>query len=479
MRTKSFISFAFGSLLMISCSKTNGSSNNTGGNNPPGTTPITNNFPINSWLTKADGTILLQKQAVLSFSTSPNSYSNINVDSTTKFQTIDGFGYTLTGGSATVINSLDATTKNNLLKELFGSDDNSIGISYLRISIGASDLNANVFSYDDVAGDTLLTHFSLSPDEKDLIPLLKQILSINPNIKILATPWSAPVWMKDNTNSVGGNLLAKYYNVYANYFMKYIQAMKTEGITIDAITPQNEPLNPNNNPSMVMDAFTESSFIQNNLGPAFKTNNITTKIICYDHNCDRPDYPQTVLSNDATNNYVDGSAFHLYAGDISALSSVHTSFPSKNLYFTEQWTSSTGQFSGDFIWHIKNVIIGSMNNWSKTALEWNLANDANYKPHTNGGCTECKGALTISSSITRNVGYYIIAQIAKFVPAGSVRIASTTINGLTNVAFVTPQGKKVLVVLNDGSASISFNIQYKNMKAPTTLPASSAATFVW
>ncbi len=460
-------------MVTMNCSK----SNSSGSNNPPPSSGATDT--ISSWLTRADATALLQQQPAITFSKLSNNYSTINVDSTTAYQAIDGFGYTLTGGSASVINTLDATAKNNLLQELFGNQPNSIGVNFLRISIGASDLNASVFSYDDVAADTTLSQFSLAKDETDLIPLLKQIIAINPNIKILATPWSAPVWMKDNNNSVGGSLLPKYYTLYASYFVKYIEAMKNEGLTIYAITPQNEPLNPGNNPSMEMSADEESSFIENNLGPAFKAAALNTKIICYDHNCDKPDYAETVLANDATNNYVDGSAFHLYAGDISALSAVHDLYPSKNLYFTEQYTSSTGSFSGDFLWHLQNVVIGSINNWSRTALEWNLANDANYEPHTNGGCDVCKGALTISGSVTRNVGYYIIAQIAKFVPAGSVRIASSSVNGLYNVAFKTPAGKKVLLVLNSGSSAINFNIQYKNNYAATLLPAGAAATYVW
>jgi glucosylceramidase len=480
MRIKFFLLLALSSILLLNCSKSNGT---TGGEpNPPVDTttipPATTNDTITSWITKADQSSLLIKQPTAKFLTAGTG-TTITVDSATSYQTIDGFGYTLTGGSASVINTLDATTKSNLLQELFGNSSTSIGISYLRISIGASDLNASVFSYDDVAGDTTLSHFSLAPDKTDLIPLLKEIVAINPNIKILATPWSAPTWMKDNGNSVGGNLLPQYYNVYASYFVKYIQAMKAEGLTIDAVTPQNEPLNPGNNPSMVMDPNTESSFIENSLGPAFKANTITTKIICYDHNCDRPDYAETVLANDATNDYVDGSAFHLYAGDIIALSSVHSAYPNKNLYFTEQYTSSTGSFNGDFLWHMKNVVIGSMNNWSKTALEWNLANNANYEPHTDGGCTECKGALTISGNVTRNVGYYIIAQISKFVSAGSVRVSSSAVSGLYNVAFVTPQGKKVLVVLNDGSSAVSFNIKYKTEFFPTTMAGGSAATYVW
>ncbi|HEX5150527.1 MAG TPA: glycoside hydrolase family 30 beta sandwich domain-containing protein [Parafilimonas sp.] len=457
------------------CSKS-GSTGNNGGNNPPGQD---SKDTINVWLTRADATVLLQQQTAITFNASSNNYSTVTVDSTTAYQTIDGFGYTLTGGSAQVINTLDADTKNNLLQELFGNNDNSIGVSYLRISIGASDLNASVFSYDDVAGDTALTHFSLAPDETDLIPLLKQVIAINPDIKIVATPWSAPAWMKDNNNSIGGSLLPQYYNVYANYFVKYIQAMKAVGIIIDAITPQNEPLNPGNNPSMLMTAEDQKTFIKNNLGPAFVRAGITTKIIVYDHNCDLPDYPTTILNDANAAKYIDGSAFHLYAGDISALSNVHNSFPDKHVYFTEQYTSSTGQFAGDFLWHIKNVVIGSVNNWSRNALEWNLANDASFGPHTPGGCTECKGALTIQGSVAKNVSYYIIAQISKFVPPGSVRIKTNVAGGLYNVAFKTPQGKKILLVLNDGSSPVNFNIQFKDKTATATLPARSAATYVW
>ena len=183
--------------------------------------------------------------------------------------------------------------------------------------------------------------------------------------------------MKDNNSSIGGSLQTQYYDVYAKYFVKYIQQMKAEGITIDAVTPQNEPLNPGNNPSLVMTAAEQTNFIKNNLGPAFQAAGLTTKIITYDHNCDQPDYPIAVLSDPAANAFVNGSAFHLYAGDISALTTVHDAFPDKAVYFTEQYTSSTGDFGGDLKWHLKNVIIGSMRNWSRTALEWNLANDPN------------------------------------------------------------------------------------------------------
>ncbi len=440
---------------------------------------------VDFWLTKGDQSIKLLKQTnILAFNTTPNVYQNIEVNDTQTYQTIDGFGFSLTGGSAQVINQLSVAKKQELLQELFGSNSNSISISYLRISMGASDLDSTTFSYDDMPvgqTDETLNNFSLTPDMGNLIPILKEILAINPNIKIMATPWSAPVWMKDINNTIGGRLQPKYYGVYANYFVKYIQAMKQQGITINAITPQNEPLYGGNNPSMLMEANLQAEFIKNNLGPEFQNAGINTKIVVYDHNCDRPDYPIAILNDAAANSFVDGSAFHLYGGDISALSTVHNAFPNKNVYFTEQWTSSTGSFNGDLKWHLKNVIIGSMRNWSKVALEWNLANNASFGPHTIGGCTQCKGAITINSSdsFERNVGYYIIGHASKFVPAGSIRIASNLTGNLHNVAFKTPIGKKVLIVENDGNSSEIFNIKHNGKWITVSLDGGSVGTFIW
>jgi glucosylceramidase len=451
---------------------------------PPINPPVLVN-EVDFWLTNGAKNSYLQKQTeVLAFGTNYNVYPNIEIDESQTYQTIDGFGFTLTGGSAQSINKLNSQKRKELLQEIFGKNDNSISISYIRISIGASDLNAIPFTYDDLpAGqtDSSLSRFSLNADKTDVIPMLKDILAINPQIKILATPWSAPVWMKDNNGFIGGSLKTEYYGVYANYFVKYIQKMKEEGIPITAITPQNEPLHPGNNPSMFMPALQQADFIKNHLGPAFANANLTTKIIIYDHNCDRPDYPLAVLKDPVANPFVDGAAFHLYAGDINVLSTIHTAFPNKNLYFTEQYTGTSGTFDGDLKWHLKNVIIGSMRNWSKVALEWNLANDANFGPHTPGGCSTCKGGLTIngSDSFERNVGYYIIAHASKFVPTGAVRIASTQTGNLNTVAFKTPAGKKVLIVENDGNTNELFNINCNGKWVVTSLDAGAVATFSW
>jgi glucosylceramidase len=435
------------------------------------------------WLTNGDQSALLQRQnAGLIFDTTANQFPTITVDSTQVYQSIDGFGFALTGGSASLISSLDVPDRNALLNELFGMDSTSIGISYLRVSIGASDLSPVVFSYDDMpAGktDTSLQEFNLNAGDVDVVPILQQILTINPQIKILACPWSAPAWMKTNDNPSGGSLLPAYYGVYARYLARYIQSMQAQGIHIDAITPQNEPLNANNNPAMVETAVQEDTLVRFYLGPDFAAAGLTTKIIVYDHNCDQPQYPETILSDAGTNPYVDGSAFHLYAGDISALSTVHNAFPQKNLYFTEMYTASTGVFATDLDWHLKNVIIGATRNWSRNALEWNLASDPNYAIHTPGGCSTCKGALTISTTATRNVSYYIVAHVSKFVPAGSVRIGSNITGNLNNVAFQRADGKKVLVVENDGASAQSFNIEFDGKWVMTGLNGGSVGTYLW
>ncbi len=479
-RTRLFVACCC-SMVLFCFADCNKSNNGNGDPQPPVNPPAVKS-DVDFYLTTGNQTSLLQKQSTsLVFTTATNGYPDITIDTTQVFQTIDGFGFTLTDGSAQLISSLPVAMQNDLLKELFGVDSTSISISYLRVSIGASDLSASVYTYDDMpAGqtDVTLANFSLRKDKSDVIPILKKILAINPSIKILGSPWTAPTWMKSNNNSIGGSLLSQYYSVYANYFVKYIQGMKAEGITIDAITPQNEPLHGGNNPSMLMTALEQATFIKNHLGPALQAASLTTKIIAYDHNADRPDYPLTVLDDAAARPFVDGSAFHLYGGDISALSTVRNSYPSKNIYFTEQYTSSTGDFAGDLKWHLKNVIIGSMRNWSRNALEWNLASDPTYSIHTPGGCDVCKGAITIISGVTRNVGYYIVAHASKFVPPSSYRVASNIPGSLNNVAFKRPDGKKVLIVENDGTTQ-TFNINFHGRRVTVSLEGGAVGTFIW
>ncbi|RSK33213.1 glycoside hydrolase family 30 protein [Hymenobacter metallilatus] len=444
---------------------------------PPSVTPS----QVQLWLTTTDpSTRFAKSTASLTFVSATSQNTAIFVDTTQTYQTIDGFGYALTGGSAQLLYQMGATERAALLRELFATDGTNIGTSYLRVSIGASDLDATVFTYDDAGPDPTLANFSLAPDRRHLIPVLKEILAINPTIKILGSPWTAPLWMKTNNNSVGGSLRPEYYDAYARYFVKYIQGMKAEGITIDAVTLQNEPLYGGNNPSMLMTAAEQANFIRDNVGPALRAAGLTTKIILYDHNLDVPEYPLSVLRDPLASQYVDGSAFHLYGGSISTMSTVRNAFPGKNVYFTEMWTGGPGNFNADFKWHMDNLIIGATRNWSRNVLEWNLAADQNYGPHTPGGCTTCLGAITINgNTVTRNSAYYTVAHAAKFVRPGSVRINTNVPGNLQNVAFKNPDGRKVLLVLNTGSTSQTFDIQYRGKAVTTTLDAGSAGTYVW
>ena len=438
------------------------------------------------WLTTPDKSSLFQLQPTsLQFGKQTGTNPTINVDDKQTFQTIDGFGFALTGGSAQLIMKMDPAQRAALLQELFADDGKNIGVSYLRVSIGSSDMNDHVYSYDDLPEgqtDPDMAKFSLAPDRDDVIPVLKQILAINPKIKILGSPWSAPLWMKTTSVAKGGVLKPEYFGAYAKYFVKYIQGMKAEGIPIDAITIQNEPLNEKNTPSMVMLAPEEDDFIKNDLGPDFAKAGIKTKIILYDHNLDHPAYPLSILRDPAANKYIDGTGFHLYGGTVEAMTEVHNAFPDKNLYFTEQSvTDHRNSGTMNIARPVARIMIGVSRNWSKNVLLWNLAADPQFGPHTNdGGCTGCQGALTIDGNeVTRDLAYYTVAHASKFVRPGSVHIGSNDLDILPNVAFKTPEGKKVLIVANPGDTSQTFDVSYHEKAFTAVLGAGAVATYIW
>jgi O-glycosyl hydrolase len=435
---------------------------------------------VTPWMTTGDQSKLIQQQPTISFGANSGSNpSTITLNTGTTYQTMDGFGYTLTEGSAELIAGLTPTQQSALLNDIY-NPTTGLNANVVRISIGASDLSSSSYSYNETAGDTNMTNFSLSgPDLTYLIPIIKKILLINPNIKILATPWSPPRWMKTNNSWIGGNLQTQYYAAYAKYFVKYFDAMKAQGINIWGITPQNEPENANNEPSLLMNSTEQKNFINTQLGPQMTTAGYgNIKIIAFDHNCDNTAYSIDVLNNST---YVDGAAFHKYAGDISAMTTVHNA-TNKNVYFTEQYTGPGNNFSGDFAWHMLNIVVGSANNWAKTVLEWNVASDPNLGPHTPGGCTTCLGAVTINSSTnyTRNVAYYIIGQISKFVAPGALKFATTSSNtNVISAGFKNPDGSIAVLVHNQGTVSTTIKIVNGSNAFDYTVPAASAVTFNW
>jgi glucosylceramidase len=442
---------------------------------------------VSLWLTNPDRSALFQLQTPpISFTHTPPANQVIDVDATKTYQTIDGFGFALTGGSAQLIQHMEPEKRAALLHELFATDGTSIGVSYLRLTIGASDMNEHVFSYDDLPEgqtDPTLAKFSLGPDRDDVVPVMKQILAINPHIKILASPWSAPLWMKTSGAAKGGVLKPEFFPAYAVYFVKYIQAMKSEGIPIDAVTIQNEPLNEKNTPSMLMLESEQADFIENNLGPAFKRAEIKTKIVLYDHNLDHPLYPLSIMRDPKASKYIDGTGFHLYGGTVEAMTQVHDAFPRKNLYFTEQMVVSGRRSNGgmDLSKPVARIIIGTTRNWSKNVLLWNLAADPSFGPHTNdGGCSGCQGAITIDGNdFTRNLAFYTLAHASKFVRPGSVRIASNTFDSLPNVAFKTTDGKKVLIVANTSTTAQKFDVRSRTNLFTASLDAGAVGTYIW
>lgn len=449
---------------------------------PPEGNPPVSEIESVVYLTKPDASAKFKTQEGLVKKMSNPYLPAIVVDKDQKFQQVDGFGFTLTGGSAKLLWAMSSGARSQILEKLFGLAGDAIGTSYLRLSLGSSDLDEYTFSYNPEPGDVDMKHFDLGYDRKYLIPVLKIILGINPRIRLMASPWSAPVWMKTNNSTIGGRLKTEYYQAYALYFVSYIQQMKAEGIVIDAVTVQNEPLHGGNNPSMEMSPAEQASFIKDYLGPAFNANHIATKIVIYDHNCDRTDYPLAVLADVQANGYIDGTAFHLYGGNIGAMSTLHNAYPDKSLYFTEQWIGTPANFAGDIKWHMREVIIGSMRNWSKIALEWNLASSPKLEPHTPGGCSNCLGAITIDvNKVTLNPGYYIIAHAAKHIRPGSVRIESGysgNPDDLPNVAFLTPDNKVVILVLNNIDTKQIFNININGTIFTSELAAGEVATYV-
>ena len=424
-------------------------------------------------VTSGDRSRLLAEMDGLQFGETYSTTSTITVNSSETYQEIDGFGFTLTEGSAEVIMSLTSEKQEELLYDLF-NPETGIGVSVIRLGIGATDLSSYVYSYNDNDGDTDMSEFSLEgPDTQYTIPVLLKALAINPDIKVMATPWSAPEWMKFDNNYLNND----YYSAYALYFVKYLQAMQAYGIDIWAVTPQNEPLNTTNNPSMGMTQEDQYTFVNNYLGPQLESAGFgDVKIICYDHNCDNTEFPIYVSQS----SYVDGSAFHLYAGDISAMTDVYNR-TGKGVYFTEQYTGVGGDFQGDFSWHLRNVVIGGSNNWAKTILEWNLANNSSMGPHTEGGCDTCLGAITVenSTSYTKNVAYYIIAQASKFVKPGAVRLGCSS-TSLPATAFKNTDGSYVVICHNENTDyTHTTTITIDGQSFSYEIPAGSAATFVW
>lgn len=442
------------------------------------------------WLTRADQLKLLSKEAGLPIINQHDGmWPLLTVDTSVRMQTIDGYGAAMTGSSAYLINRVLSTSESQSLLEKLFDPEKGIGISFVRLSMGASDFSLSDFTYNDLPtgqSDFALQQFSLKQDTLDVVPVMQKVKSIAPQLFIMGSPWSAPAWMKTNGSLKGGKLRTDCYNVYADYFVRYVQAMQAKGITISHVTPQNEPLYfTAAYPCMEMQAGEQLTFIRDHLGPKFMQSGLNTKIINYDHNWDNTTYSISILNDPQAKAYTAGSAFHGYGGQVSAMSAVNNAHPDKELHFTE---ISGGAWAPDFgdnlMWYMRNIFIGTALNWSRSALMWNMALDEFHGPRNNG-CPNCRGVVTINQStgkITYNEEYYAIGHFSKFVRPGARRVSAIWAQSLTNieaVAFVNTDGSKAMIISNYDDTFKTFTIRQGNKYFSYSIPSRAVTSVVW
>ncbi len=442
------------------------------------------------WLTTGTGSKLLSREADVHFDSGipPATLLRIVVDEGTTYQEMVGFGAAITDASAWLIqNKLAPAQREALLQELFGRNP-GIGLSFTRLTMGASDFSLHQYSYDDMPPgqtDSSLAHFSIDSNRAYLLPVVQRALTINPQLKIMASPWSPPGWMKTTGSLIQGTLRPEAYEPLAEYFRRYIEAYSAEGVPIYAITVQNEPhYEPPTYPGMRLEPPARATFDGQYLGPLFARSGIGTLILDWDHNWDEYQSPLQVLADSAAPRYIAGVAWHCYGGDVSAQTLVHDAHSDKDAYFTEcsggEWAPN---FADNLKWFTQTLIIGATRGWAKGVLLWNLALDENHGPHT-GGCGDCRGVVTITSAsgaVTRNVEYYALAHASRFVRPGARRIASTSgTAGLESVAFRnSDDGSKALIVVNTEVQDRAFTVLWGNQSFRYTLPAGAVVTFFW
>jgi glucosylceramidase len=441
-----------------------------------------------AWVTTADQTRLLARQSDVVIRLGADaSPVVIDVDEGTSYQEMIGFGAAMTDASAYLIQHKLGAQRDAILRELFGRKP-GIGLSFARVPMGASDFSTHDYSYDDMpAGqtDSTLSRFSLAEDRADKLPALKAALAINPQLKLVASPWSLPGWMKTTGSLIKGTMRPEFYDSFAEYFRKFVEGYGAEGVPIFAVTMQNEPAyEPDNYPGMRLDPPMRAELIGKHVGPLFARAGIQALILDWDHNWDLPSSPLAVLADSTARKYVNAVAWHCYAGDVSVQDSVHGAYPTKDAYFTECSGGGWAPVWADNLkFFVGKLIIGSTRGWAKGVALWNLALDENAGPHL-GGCGNCRGVITINSvtgSVTRNVEYYALAHASQFVRAGAHRIASSTnVGGLQSVAFKNADdGSKVLIVLNTAPAEVSFAVQSAGKSFVYALPAGAVVTLRW
>ncbi|MFT7866721.1 MULTISPECIES: ricin-type beta-trefoil lectin domain protein [Amycolatopsis] len=451
---------------------------------------------VNVWLTTTSDaggrqvTRGLQQQAPVTFAAGTGSGGvTINVNENTTYQQFEGGGASFTDTAAWLMNSsgaLSQATRDDTMRKLF--DPNSgIGLSFIRNPLGASDLARYSYTFDDMpAGQTdpNLTHFSIAHDQADVLPLTKQAKQLNPQAKVMASPWSAPPWMKDNDSYLLGWVESQYYPAYAQYFVKYLQAYRDAGVPIDYVSMQNEPTCCASYPSTNWNGAGLAYFAKNNLLPALQNAGLSTKVLALDWNWDTyASYGAPTLDDAAIRNHPNfgGVAWHGYGGDIAQQTTTHNQYPNVNAYSTEH---SGGTWISNQQAEDMNNIVDYTRNWSKSFVKWSLGVDQNMGPH-NGGCGTCTGLITVHNGDSRSgqvdytVEYYTMGHLTKFVKPGAYRIDSNDSSAVRNVAWKNPDGSKALIAYNSGTGAQSVRVNWGSSSFTYSLPGRTSATFTW
>lgn len=442
--------------------------------------------PVRAWLTTPDQRQLLAPSLVAAPVARPDGV--ISIDPNRQFQRMAGFGAAITEASAWLMrHGLKPEQRDALMKDLFTREGGGVGFDLTRLTIGASDFSRHHYSLNDMPPgqtDPELRHFSLEPERADVIPAVKQALALNPQLQVMASPWSAPGWMKTTDSLVQGQLRPVFYGAFANYLVRYVEGMAAEGVPIFALTLQNEPhFEPGDYPGMRMPPATRAAVVGQHLGPLLKARGLKTQILEWDHNWDEPWSPMAMLSDATARKYVSGVAWHCYAGDVAAQSQVAQHFPELDVWFTEcsggEWKP---QWAETLPWMMRHLVIGSVRHGARGVLMWNLALDPKHGPHR-GGCNDCRGVVTIdpaTGQVTRNIEYYAFGHASRFVQKDARRIDSTgAVRDVDHVAFTNPDGSTVVVVSNAAAQPRRFTVQAPGRRFGYTLPPGSVATFVW
>ena len=449
------------------------------------------NFPdagVKAFTTTASKSMLFKDIAVADLSGVGDDISILTIDNATRYQAMEGFGPAITGSAAYNLSKMKPADREKILKAAFDPKE-GLGYNYIRISIGCSDFSLSEFTWCDQEG---LEFFGVHDEDNTyLFPILREILAINPDVKIIAAPWTAPLWMKiDRYNNnpynkwAGGKLNPDYYDEYAEYLVMWVEEMEANGFKIESITPQNEPLHDGNSASTYMSWEQQRNFIKNNLGPAFEAAGLDTKIWIYDHNFDVTDFVTNIYADKETSKYVEGSAWHAYGGSSSALAQIYKADPTKSIYFTEQSIGTwCPNFGDNLLWHIREVCLGTINNYCRAVVLWNFMLDAERGPNRPGGCQTCYGFVDCDASYDYNTlnyrsHWYAIGHMSKVVQRGAYRIKSSG-SGVTLSAFENPDGTLSAVVLNDKDEDKQVVIKSPKGDFTLTLVGRSVTSIIW